>query len=441
MPTLHRFHAPHVLTQDPEDRWLSPGVVDVVDGTIRFVGPADQAPTPPAGDPVRTHQLDGLLLPGFVNTHAHTPMTLLRGAGEGLPVDRWLTEVMWPREAALTAEDVGWGMRLGAAQLLRAGITTSVEMYFHPAAIAVAAREAGMRTVVTPPVLVAPGLEHHGTWQAQLDAALALADAHRDDPLITIGLGPHSAYAVPTEPLQATIDAAVAHGLLLHTHVAEGEHEGDGIAAAHGVTVPRFLADRGALETRLLAAHGVWLTPDDIALFAAGRVGVAHCPMSNAKHASGLAPVRDLRAAGVPVGIATDGPASHDRLDPFAEARMAIQLARLRERDAAALGPREALGMLTREAATALGRDDLGVLAPGCRADLVHVAVGPELSPVVTDADLLTHLVWSGAPGLVRDVWVEGRQVVDDGQVTTVDVEAAAAEVTTRARRLAQVAP
>ena len=437
MTIIDRFHAPHVLTQDAEDRWLSPGVVEVAQGTIRWVGAPADAPEAADGEELRDHHLDGVLIPGVVNTHAHTPMTLLRGAGEGLPVDRWLTEVMWPREAALTEEDVAWGMRLGAAQLLAAGITTSVEMYFHPAGVATGAQDAGLRAVVTPPVLIAPGLEHHGTWQEQLATALGLVDRFRDDPLIDIGLGPHSAYAVPEEPLRATIAAAVEHDLVLHIHVAEGEHEGDAITAQHGVTVPRYLERLGAMGTHVLSAHSVWLTEDDLGLYAANRVGVAHCASSNGKHASGLAPVRSLRAAGVPVGIATDGPASHDRLDPFEEARTAIRLARLRERDAAALGPRDALRMLTREATEALGRGDLGALEAGRRADLVHVALGPELSPMVEPGDVLTHLIWSGSPSAVRDVWVEGRQVVADGRVTTIDVEEAVAEVTTRARRLA----
>lgn len=437
--STQRFHAPYVLTQDAEDRVLAPGAVEVTDGWITWVGSPDEAPPPDGHGPAAPVQhLDGVLLPGFVNTHAHSPMTLLRGAGEGLPVDRWLTEVMWPREAALTAEDVAWGMRLGAAQLLRSGITTTVEMYFHPEALTRAGREVGLRTVVTPPVLVAPGLEHHGSWQQQLQHALELADTFRDDPLVDVGLGPHSAYAVPTEPLVATIDTAVAHGLLLHLHVAEGEHEADAITAEHGVSVPRYLERLGALGTRLLVAHGVWLTDDDIALLAAHHTGVAHCPASNGRHASGLAPVRALRAAGVPVGIATDGPASHDRLDAFEEARTAIRLARLRERDASALGPHEALRMLTREAAAALGRADLGALEAGRHADLVHLELGPDLGPILDPTQLVTHVVFSGSPAAVRDVWVGGQPVLVDHRLVTVDLAAARAEVTARAHRLAR---
>jgi 5-methylthioadenosine/S-adenosylhomocysteine deaminase len=430
-----RFRATHVLSEDAHDRWLSPGVVDVRDGRIVWVGAPDDAPGL-EGD-VRTHDLDGVLLPGFIDTHAHTPMTLLRGAGEGLPVDRWLTEVMWPREAALDADDVWWGMTLGAAQLLTSGITTSVEMYFHPEQIAEAGRTAGLRTLVTPPLLVTEDLDRFGTWQDQLDHAVELADRYRDDPVVDIGFGPHSAYAVPEAQLRAAAELAREHDLFLHTHVAEGANEGDAITAAHDVTVPRYLERLGFLETHVIAAHGVWLTDDDIDLFASHRVGVAHCPVSNGKHASGLAPVRALRDAGVPVAIATDGPASHDRLDLFEELRTAIRFARIREQDAAALGPRDALRMVTREAAAVAGRDDLGAIEVGRRADLVHVAPDWTRSPVVDSEDVRTHLVWSGSPTAVRSVWVGGEQVVADGRPTRIDLDAALEELTARARRLA----
>lgn len=436
MTDTDRYHAPEVLTQDADDRWLSPGVVEVTGGWISWVGAPEDAPERPGA---RTHHLDGLLLPGFVNTHAHTPMVLLRGAGEGLPVDRWLTEVMWPREGRLDAEDVHWGMRLGAAQLLASGFTTSNEMYFHPEAMAAGARDAGLRCLVAPPLLVTDDLGALGAWERQFDAAAQFARAHRDDDLIEGVIGPHSAYMVAEGPLREAGRLAAAEDLLLHIHVAEGEHEGDAIRDEHGLSVPAYLEELGVLDARVLAAHGVWLTADDIAILARYRVGVAHCPASNGKHASGIAPVTDMRAAGIPVGIATDGPASHDRLDPFEEMRLAIRLARLRGRDASAFGTRDALRMVTCEAARAIGRPDLGVIEVGGRGDLVHVrGTGGELGPVVEREDLLTHLVWGGSPALVDAVWVGGQQVVSDGTTTHVDLDRAAAEVTTRARRIAQ---
>jgi 5-methylthioadenosine/S-adenosylhomocysteine deaminase len=410
--------------------------VDVDDGRVVWSGPAEKAPPRPDKS---IHHLRGLLMPGMVNIHAHTPMVLLRAAGEGLPVDRWLREVMWPREGRLVGEDVRWAMTLGAGELLSHGITTSVEMYFLGAEVAEAASNAGLRCFVTAPFIEDPQLSRLGTWQDQLEAAVALRERFRDHHLITVGLGPHSAYAMSEEALLTIAKRAVAEDMLIHIHVAEGQHEGDGVMAAHGCTVPAYLERIGMLEARVLAAHSVWLTDEDIALFTSKGVGVAHCPSSNGKHASGIARVVEMRSAGIPVGIATDGPASDNRLDLFEGMRAAIRLARLRAQDAGALGPADAIRMVTREAAAAIGRPDLGSLEAGCRADMILVDLDrPELSPVVEPSDLLTHLVWSGTPDFIDTVWVEGRKVVSQGACLTVDTATAVAEVTTRAKRLAE---
>lgn len=427
-----RHRSDYLMTMESEPEVIADGVVDVAAGRVTWAGPASDAP--PHDGPVIRHA--GLMMPGFVNTHAHSPMVLLRGAGEGLPVGRWLTEVMWPREGKLVAEDVWWGMALGAAELLANGITTSHEMYFFGDQVAAAASQAGLRTVATPPLLVGEDLTRLGTWESQLAAIATLADEYRDHPLVTVGVGPHSAYALDEGPLRAVVELAAERDLHVHIHVAEAEHEGDGVVAEHGMSVPFYLESIGMLDLRVVAAHGIWLDDDDIELFSRSRVGVAHCPMSNGKHASGICRVKDLRSRGVPVGIATDGPSSHDRLDPFEEMRAAIRLARLRD-GADAMVPVDALTMATREAAAVLGRPDLGVLTPGARADMVVLDVAT-LGPVVTRSDLITHLVYSGTPDLIRDVWVEGEQVVDSGVCSTVDVEQARSQVTTRARRLAE---
>lgn len=410
----------------------SPGAVEVAGGRIAWVGPADAAQ---AAD-VAVRRLPGTLMPGFVNVHCHTPMTLVRGAGEGLPVGRWLTEVMWPREGRLTPEDVRWGMLLGGAELLGGGVTTSVEMYFFAAEVGRAAEELGLRSVVTPPVIVADDLSRFGSWEDQLQVIDDLAQRWATHPLLSVGVGPHSAYALPEEPLRQAGELARRLGLLTHIHLAEMAGEDEPVRRRGAVSAPRYLEELGFLEGRLLAAHGVWLTLEDIDLMASRSVGVAHCPSSNAKHASGIAPVAALRAAGIPVGLGTDGPASHDRLDPFEEMRMAIRLARLASGDATVLQPAEALAMATREAAAAIGRDDLGVLEPGRRADLVLVET-QRMAPLLSANDLMAMLVWQGSPNLVDRVWVEGREVVSGGSVATVDIEEARREVTGRARRLA----
>ncbi len=431
--STQRHRADHLLTMDGEVALIADGVVDVSDGRVTWSGPAADAP--PFDGTVARHR--GLLMPGFVNTHAHTPMVLLRGSGEGLPVDRWLHEVMWPREGRLTGEDVRWGMTLGAGELLRNGITTSHESYFLGESIAEAAVAVGYRAVVTPPLLTGEALTRFGTWEHQLEGIGALAARFADHPLVSIGIGPHAAYSLDEEPLQAVADLAAETGLHVHIHVAEGQHEDRGIRDRYAMSVPRYLDRLGMFRSHVVIAHGIWLDDDDIALLARHGAGVAHCPVSNGKHASGICRVTDLRGAGIPVGIATDGPVSHDQLDLFEEMRTAIRYARLRTLDADALGASDALVMATREAARVLGRTDIGTLATGSHADMILVDTS-ELGPVIDDHDLVTHLVFSGTPSLIRSVWVGGRHMVEDGTPLTINMHEARAEVNARARRLTE---
>ena len=202
--------------------------------------------------------------------------------------------------------------------------------------------------------------------------------------------------------------------------------------------MPRVLADAGVFDGRVLAAHSIWLSPADMDVLADHDVAVAHCPQSNAKLASGIAPVVDLLARGIRVGLGTDGPASNNDLDMWEEMRLAALLARLRASDAGALPAAVVLDLATRGAGAAIGRPDLGVLAPGARADMTAVSLDdPAFVPLLDDGMLIEHLVWSGSSRLVTDVWVGGERVVADGAVRTVDIERACAEVGRRAGRLA----
>jgi 5-methylthioadenosine/S-adenosylhomocysteine deaminase len=466
---VHRFTARAVVVGDRAGTVVPDAVLDVEDGLIRWVGAAADAP--PAGDDVQVTALPGVLTPGMVNTHSHAPMVLFRGQGEGLPLDRWLREVMWPREAKLTPEDVEVAMTAASAEMLRHGVTTSVEMYFHPEQIAAAVRASGARALIANPLLGLPGF---GTFDEQLDTAVRLSAG--SDPQVEYGIGPHSAYTVPLPVVRAAAEAARAHDLLLTVHVAETASEGADLLATHGLSVPALLAAHDVLGGRVLGAHCVHMDDGDLELWREYDVAVAHCPGSNTKLASGtarlrdmldlgirvgmgtdgpasndnldlfedlrlaaqLARLRDMLDLGIRVGMGTDGPASNDNLDLFEDLRLAAQLARLRERDATALTAAEAFWLATGGAAAAIGRDDLGQLTAGRRADLVHVDTRDiAFVPVGDIEDLLTHLVWSVGSRHVRDTWVGGRQVVADGASTTVDEAELRADVQSRALRLA----
>ncbi len=417
------------------------GVVDVgSDGRIAWCGAASEAPDL-TGAGITEHRIRGILMPGLINAHCHTPMVLLRGAGEGLPVDRWLHEVMWPREAKLTPDDVRAGMRLGAAELLCNGITTSVEMYFSGQTLAEGAQQAGLRCLVTPGVIEASELGGLGAWQDQLDEMVALHQRWANSSQIYVGIGAHAAYSLSRECLAGVAECAAETGMPIHIHVAEQEWEDAAVRErSGGLGAPRYLESLGLLEGRTIAAHGVWLSGDDIELLARNDTAVVHCPCSNAKHASGVAPVMDMRAAGLTVAIGTDGPASHHRLDLFEEMRTAIRFARIRSCRAETLTASETLAMATAEAATAIGREsDLGRLAPGYWADMVALSAdSPALNPVIEgEDDPLSRIVWSGSTEAVSAVWVAGRKVVEAGEVLTVDMAKTLADTTQRSKRLA----
>jgi 5-methylthioadenosine/S-adenosylhomocysteine deaminase len=435
--TPRRLVAPVVLPCDPRCSVLRDAVVDVgEDGRIAHVGP--RATAPPSAAPVT--ELPGALLPGLVNTHAHTPMIALRGMGGDLPLLPWLQEVMWPAEGRLEADDVRVAMTSGCVELLRTGCTTSVEMYFFTDAVIDAVTTVGSRVVLTPGVIAAPGWDRLGTWEQMRDDVSARIDAVglRSGPgeRIELGYGPHAAYTLPPEALASVAEHARARDALLHIHVAETLDEDRAQRASHG-SVPALLEDVGALGGRVLAAHGVHLSDTDIALLADRGAGVAHCPGSNAKLAAGVARLTALRRAGVRVGLGTDGPASGDDLDMWAEARLAGLLARVSSGDAAALTAAELLLMATRDGAAVIGRDDLGAIEPGRWADLVHVDLDdPTFVAPEDDAQLLSNLVWAGGSRLVRDVWVAGEQVLADRQPTRVDRRAATAALRASAARL-----
>ncbi|WP_236790401.1 amidohydrolase family protein [Amycolatopsis sp. GM8] len=429
-----RFHAPVVLPCDPACSVIRDGVVDVDDGRITYCGPAADAPPPAA--PVTA--LSGILLPGLVNTHAHSPMTLLRGMGGDLPLLRWLNEIIWPAEAKLRAEDVRAGMVLGSLEMLSHGVTTSAEMYFHPEEMADAVLSTGARVVLGGPILDLPGLD----WHAMITATERWVDADglRFGPgeRIELSFAAHSAYMLPPEALRLTGEAAAARGALVQIHVAEAANEDERQRAEFG-SVPKLLDQVGLLDGRVLAAHAIHLSDEDIALFAARGVGVAHCPGSNGKLASGIARLTDLRAAAVPVGLGTDGPASNDDLDLWEEIQLAAVLARLSTKDSTALGAADALLLATRGGADALGRNDIGALEAGRWADLVHLetdgfafAAGLD----VPDEQLLANVVWAAGSRRLRDVWVAGEQVVADGESTRVDREKAYATARESAARV-----
>ncbi len=417
------------------------GVVDVDEqGRVSYCGPREGAPQRAQDTDVR--ECNGILLPGLINAHAHSPMTLLRGMGGDLPLLRWLSEVIWPAEARLRPGDIRAGMELGAVEMLRAGVTTSAEMYFSGESVAEAVLSVGSRVVLAPAVIAAPGLEGMGSWQGMVDGISRWIDVDgtRFGPAdrVELGYGAHSAYTLPPEALRFIGESAQQRDALVQVHVAEAADEDREQREKFG-SVPALLDEVGVLDGRVLAAHCVHLSDADIKLFADRGTGIAHCPGSNAKLASGIARLVDMLAAGIPVGLGTDGPSSNDDLDLWEEVQLAGMLARLSTGDATALSARGALLAATRGGAAALHREDIGALEPGRWGDIVHLDVdNPAFATGLDtpDEQLLSNLVWAAGSRCVRDVWVAGTEVLHDREPTRVDRRAVQAAARTAAQHV-----
>lgn len=354
--------------------------------------------------------------PGLVNAHTHASMALLRGVGDDLPLMQWLQQRIWPLEQALVSDAFVYdGARLAAVEMLRAGTTCCSDMYFFPEAAARAFSEAGMRARVGIIAIEFPSA-YASDAADYLRKGLATRDAFRNDPLISFTLAPHAPYTVADATLERIAMLAEELDLPIHTHVHETRHEIDESLAQHGVRPLARLDRLGLVTERLVAVHSVHLTDAEIALLAQRGASVAHCPASNLKLGSGIAPVAALDAARVNVAIGTDGAASNNRLDMMAEMRLAALLAKGAAHDASALPAMRALECATINGARALGlADRIGSIEPGKEADLAAFALGdPETQPLY---DVVSHLVYACGREHVSDVWVAGRHVVRKRQV------------------------
>ena len=361
-----------------------------------------------------------VLMPGLVNAHTHAAMTLMRGIADDLPLATWLEAHIWPREAKyVSPEFVHDGVLLGAAEMLRGGITCCNDMYFFPDAAARAYQAAGMRAVLGLPVLDFP-TPYASDADGYLSAGLAARDAHKHAPRLSFTLAPHAPYTVGDATFGKIVTYARQLDLAIQVHLQETRRELDDALAATGASPLVRLDELGATGPGFIAIHAVHLAPGDAALLARQQCQVVHCPASNMKLASGIAPVTELVAMGVNVAIGTDGAASNNRQDMFGEMRLAALLAKVASGDAAALPAQRVLAMGTLNGATALGLDDhIGSLVAGKAADFIAVDIAAlDDAPVY---DPVSHLVHVAGRERVSDVWIGGDRVVRDRRLQTID--------------------
>ena len=370
-----------------------------------------------------------VVLPGFINTHTHAAMTLLRSYADDLPLMEWLETKIWPLEDKLTAEDIYWGTMLAIVEMIKSGTTTFADMYFYMDEVAKAVESSGMRACLSRGMVgVGPQSE-----QAITDSRDLVGKWHNQgDGRITIMLGPHAPYTCPPEYLQRVAALASELKVGIHIHVAETSGEVADTVREYGKTPVKLLQDAGLFENHVLAAHCVHLSDDDITILAESGAGIAHNPESNMKLASGIAPVPKLLAVGIPVALGTDGASSNNNLDMLQEMRTCALLHKVSTMDPTVLPAYKALEMATVNGAQALGLDNqIGKLQKGYKADMIIINL--EAAHQIPRYDIVANLVYAGQASDVDTVIIDGKIVMKNRQIVTLNE----AEVINKVKRIA----
>ena len=405
------------------------GDIGIENGKILFCG------TRPAGwqaDEVIDCR-NSFTTPGFVNAHTHAAMTLFRSYADDMALLDWLQQKIWPAEAKLVAEDVYWGTQLAIAEMLASGTTAFADMYFFMDQVAKACQETGMRASLSRGLIEADGPQQDQRFE---ENEQLFVDYHgAADGRITVMLGPHAPYTCPPECMKKVVAMAERLGAEIHVHLAETQWEVDQSMKKYGKSPVAVLNDLGVFERGTLAAHCVWVSPEDIEILAAKKVRVVHNPASNMKLASGAAPVAAMLAAGVTVALGTDGATSNNNLDMLEEVRLASFLQKLNRMDPTVLPTRQVLALATQGGAAALGQaDSLGKIAPGYKADLaIFDMSAPHWCP---QHDLASMLAYAANAADVSHTLVDGRVLYRKGEFTTLDIEKVKAEAGARGLRL-----
>ena len=410
-----------VLTMAPDNPLIENGAVAIKGDCIVKVGPAHALALEFQAKKV-IDACGGIIMPGLINTHTHAAMTCFRGLADDLPLMTWLHDYIFPAEAKLTYETVYQGTLLACAEMILSGTTTFCDMYLFEAAVAQAAKDAGMRAVVGEVIYDFPS-PNYGPVEEGLKYVEALIQKWQDDPLITIAVEPHSAYLCSPELLKKAKILADQHGVPMVIHLSESAHEVAQVKEKYGKTPVEHLAAIQFLSPNLIADHCVVLTQQDIATLKAFDVKVAHNPESNMKLASGIAPVPELLKHGITVGIGTDGCASNNNLDLLQEMDTLAKLHKVHLLDPTVMDAPTVVRMATIDGAKVLGLENrIGSLEPGKKADIIVIDIRrPHLTPMY---HVSSHLVYAVSGHDVMTVIVNGRVLMEDRVLTTLDVDA-----------------
>lgn len=426
-----------VVTMDDAFTLINDGAVAIRGNSIAAIGPTDQI----LRDHTATAVIDChncAIIPGLVNAHTHVPMTLLRGLADDLRLDVWLMGYMMPVEREFVTPDfVRLGTLLGCAEMIRSGITVFADMYYFEDAVAQATTQAGLRGVLAQTILKFPAPDA-ASYEDSVESCRLFIEKWKGHALIVPAVGPHAHYTCPPEVLEACVALATEYNVPLHTHVSETLLEVEDSRKQHGMPVVPWIRKYGLLETQLIAAHCVHVDSGEIRTLKNAGAGVVHNPSSNLKLASGIAPVKEMIEIGVKLGIGTDGTASNNDLDMFEEMRLASFLAKGATHDPLVAPARTSLMLATIGGARAIHLDHLtGSLELGKRADVAVVDLtGLHNTPRFNREPEMVYsqLVYACKSSDVRDVWCNGRALMRDRALLTVDLPT----VTAQAQDIAQ---
>ncbi|MFQ5435612.1 MAG: amidohydrolase family protein [Anaerolineae bacterium] len=419
-----------VVTMNEQFDVFENGAIAIHGDSIDAVGPADGIAQNYQAD--ETVDCTGqVIIPGLVNAHTHIPMTLLRGLNDDLRLDVWLGYLMPLEREFVTPEFVKLGARIACAEMIRSGVTSFADMYYFEEAIAEETAVIGMRALLGQTILMFPAPDAP-TYEDALILCRRFIERWNGHPLVQPAVAPHAWYTATSELNRACADLARAFDVPVHTHVSETGFEVDNCRREHNMPVVPWIANHGLLDTKLLAAHCVHLDRGEMYDLKKAGAGVAHCPTSNLKLASGIAQVGQMLEMGLNVGVGTDGPASNNDLDMFEEMRLAALLAKTKSNDPTVLPARQALELATIRGAKALHMADVtGSLEAGKRADLAIVTMGgvhnqPQFHN--HPGAVYSRLVYAAKSTDVAHVMVHGRWLMRDRQLLTVDEETALAQ-------------
>ena len=413
-----------VLSMDEDLNQFEPGAVAISGDSILAIGQEREIVN--SVEAQETIDCEGkVVMPGLINAHTHVPMTLMRGLADDLRLDVWLMGYMMPVEREFVSPDfVRLGTLIACVEMIRNGVTCFADMYYFEEQVARATSEAGLRAVCSQTVLKFQTPDAQ-SYEESLAAARDFIQRWKDHPLIVPSVAPHSPYTCTEDILRASAELAVEYDVPLHTHLAETELEAENSRNDHGMPIIPYVKKNNLFDAKVLAAHCVHIDEGEIHTLHHHNAGVAHCPSSNLKLASGAAPVSKMLELGLNVGIGTDGPASNNDLDMFEEIRLAALLAKGITGDPTTLPAYTAITMATRMGAKAIHMEDMiGTLEPGKRADLIIVDISPlHNSPRFhrDEVNIYSQLTYATKSTDVKSVMVNGQWLMRDRELMTLD--------------------